>query len=215
MQNATQAQTPVFAAGGTTPAPPVTLNAGETLSVPMTFTPAALGLQTGNLTANTSGGAVNLPLDGEGVASTTPITASPPSIDFGTHAIGSAPSNATITFTNTGGSTLTITGLDNPVGPFTVTNPPATNGTVTIAAGDSLGIGVRFTPPSTSGAFTQTFNAQLRLVTDGGNVLVPLQGAAAPAAQITISPTTIDFGSVAIGQTATRSFTVGNAEEPR
>ena len=48
-------------------------------------------------------------------------------------------------------------------------------------------------------------------MTDGGNVLVPLQGAAAPAAQITISPTTIDFGSVAIGQTATRSLTVGNA----
>ena len=48
-------------------------------------------------------------------------------------------------------------------------------------------------------------------MTDGGTVLVPVQGSAAPAAQITISPTSIDFGSVAIGQTATRSFTVGNA----
>ncbi len=37
-----------------------------------------------------------------------------------------------------------------------------------------------------------------------------VQGSAAPGAQIAISPTTIDFGSVTIGQTMTRSFTVGN-----
>jgi outer membrane protein assembly factor BamB len=61
VQNATQAQTPVFAKGTSTPATPVTLNAGQQLTVPMTFTPAALGLQSGTLIANTSGGAVSLP----------------------------------------------------------------------------------------------------------------------------------------------------------
>ena len=211
VQNATQASINVFdAAGTTTPALPATLNAGEDLTVPLTFTPAALGLQTGTLTANTDQGAVNLPLDGDGVASTVPVTATPPSVDFGTLAIGGPASNTTITFTNTGGSTFAITGLDDPAGPFTVLNPPATDGSVTVAPGDSIGIGVRFTPPSTSGAFVQTFTGQLRLDTDVGTALVPVQGAAAPGAQITISPTTIDFGSVAIGQTMTRSFTVGN-----
>ncbi|HTK16204.1 MAG TPA: choice-of-anchor D domain-containing protein [Acidimicrobiia bacterium] len=211
VQNATSSQTPVFAAGTTTPALPVTLNAGEDLTVPLTFTPAALGLQTGTLTANTDAGAVNLPLDGDGVASTVPITATPPSVDFGTRAVGDPPSNTTITFTNTGGSTFTITGLEAPVGPFTVTNAPATDGTVTVAPGGSIGIGVRYTPPSTSGAFVQTFTGQLRLITDVGTALVPVQGSAAPPAQISISPASIDFGSVALGHTETRSFTVGNA----
>jgi hypothetical protein len=211
LQNATQASIKVFGlAGPTTPVLPATLNAGENLTVPLTFTPAALGLQTGTLTANTDQGAVNLPLDGDGVASTVPITTTPPSVDFGTLPIGGPASNSTITFTNTGGSTFAITGLDDPGGPFTVLNAPATDGSVTVAPGDSIGIGVRFTPPSTSGAFVQTFTGQLRLVTDAGTALVPLQGAAAPGAQIAISPTTIDFGYVTIGQTMTRSFRVGN-----
>jgi hypothetical protein len=211
VQNATSAQIPVFAAGTPTPATPVTLQAGDDLTVPLTFTPAQLGLQSGTLTANTSAGAVNLPLDGDGVASTVPITATPPTIDFGTLPVGGPASNTTITFTNTGGSTFTITGLDDPVGPFTVLNPPATDGSVTVDPGDSIGIGVRFTPPATSGAFVQTFNGQLRLITDAGTALVPVKGSAAPGAQISISPTTIDFGPVAIGQTAARSFIVTNA----
>jgi hypothetical protein len=211
VQNTTPAQTPVFAAGTTTPALPVTLSAGQTLTVPLTFTPAKLGLQSGTLTANTNAGAVNLPLNADGVASTVPITSTPPSVDFGTLPIGGPPSNTTITFTNTGGSAFTVTGFDDPVGPFTVTGAPATDGSVTIQPGGTIGVGLRFTPPSTSGAFVQTFNGQMLMETNVGTALVPVQGSAAPGAQISISPTTIDFGSVAIGQTATRSFTVGNA----
>ena len=211
VQNATSAQNPVFVAGATNPALPVTLNAGQQLTVPLTFAPAVLGLQTGTLTANTNAGAVNLPLDGVGVAPTVPISTAPASVNFGTRAIGSAPASTTIAFTNTGSTPFAITGLTAPVGPFTVTGAPATDGSVSVAAGDSIGIGVTFTPPATSGSFTQTFSGQLKLETDVGNVLVPVRGAAAPPAQITISPTSLQFGAVALGQTMTRSFTVGNA----
>ena len=68
------------------PALPATLAAGDQLTVPLTFAPAAPGLETGTLTANTNEGAVDLPLDGLGVAPTVPIGSTPPSVDFGTHA---------------------------------------------------------------------------------------------------------------------------------
>ena len=45
---------------------PTSLTAGQTLTVPLTFSPAAIGLETGTLTANTDAGAVDLPLGGLG-----------------------------------------------------------------------------------------------------------------------------------------------------
>ena len=56
----------------------------------------------------------------------------------------------------------------------------------------------------------QTFTGQLTLETSVGDVLVPVQGAAAPPAQITISPTSLHFGAVGIGHAAVLTFTVGN-----
>ena len=210
VDNATSAQTPVFAAGATDPALPASLTAGQTLTVPLTFSPAAIGLETGTLTANTGAGAVDLPLSGLGAAPTAPISSTPPAVDFGTHAIGGSPASTTITFTNTGADPFTVTGVDDPVGPFTITDPPATDGSVTVAPGDSIGLGVTFTPPATSGNFTQTFTAQLTLETDVGDVLVPVRGAAAPPAQISISPAALHFGAVSVGQAELLSFRVSN-----
>jgi hypothetical protein len=210
VDNSTSAQNPVFTTGATNPVLPATLTAGQQLTVPLTFTPAALGLETGSLTANTAAGAVDLPLDGVGVAPTVPIGSAPASVDFGTLPAGGTPSSTTISFTNNGSGPFTVTGLEDPVGPFAVTGAPATDGSVTVAAGDSIGLGVTFTPPSSSGDFVQTFTGQLRLDTDIGNVLVPVRGSAAPPAQIAISSTSLHFGAVALGQTELQSFTVSN-----
>jgi len=69
---------------------------------------------------------------------------------------------------------------------------------------------VTFTPPVTSGNVAQTFTGQLTLQTDAGDALVPISGTAAPPAQISITPTHLDFGYVARDQSVTKTFTVGN-----
>ena len=211
VENGAGAQQPVYAAGDPSPALPATFGAGQQLTVPLTFTPAALGVQTGMLTVNTSAGPVSAPLAGTGLSPTVPIGSSPAALDFGTLPIGGAPATSTETFTNNGSSPFTVTGLTDPGGPFTVTNAPATDGSVTVDPHDTIGLDVTFTPPATSGDFVQTFTGQLTLQTDVGSVLVPVTGRAAPPAQITISPTRLDFGTVALGQSVTESFTVGNA----
>jgi hypothetical protein len=67
-----------------------------------------------------------------------------------------------------------------------------------------------FTPPATSGDFVQSFNDHLVIKTNAGAATVPLEGSAAPHPQIAISSLNIDIGTVAIGQSGTVSFTVGN-----
>ncbi len=200
--------TPEFSEGAPSQILPVQLTNGQQITVPLTFTPSQLGAQSGTLTASTDQGVVNLPLAGTGTAPTTPIQSSPPSIDFGTLPSGGSPSATSVSFTNNSSGSFTVTGVGAPGAPFTLVGAP-TNGTV-VGAGQSIGIGVRFTPPHTSGNFAQTFNGQLTLQTDIGNVLVPVRGAAAPPAQIAITPTSLKFGSVALGHTATLSFKVSN-----
>ena len=64
---------------------------------------------------------------------------------------------------------------------------------------------VEYTPPSTSGNFTQIFNDVLDIATSAGTAAVPLVGGAAPAAQIAITTLKLEFGKVALGQSASES----------
>jgi hypothetical protein len=200
-----------FSAGTPTPALPVGRTAGQQVTVPLTFSPTNTGGRTALLTVNTSAGAVNVPLAGTGLSPTIPVGSSPSAVDFGTRPIGGPPATSTVSFRNNSGSSVTITGLTDPGGPFTVTDAPATDGSVSIAPTSSVSLHVTFTPPQTSGNVAQTFTGQLTLQTDAGDALVPISGTAAPPAQISITPTHLDFGYVARGQSVTKAFTVGNS----
>jgi hypothetical protein len=211
LENITPGASTAFTALTPTPRIPATLQAGETLTLPISFDPEILGGQSATLTITTGVGTLSLPVNGTGLPAASPIQTSPSSLDFGTVAIAGAPATLVASFTNETSEAQTVTGLSTASGnslPFSLLDVeplPAT-----IAPGATQTVTVEFTPPSTSGNFTQIFNDDLVISTTAGNVEVPLVGGAAPPAQIAITTLALPFGSVAIGQDRMESFTVGN-----
>jgi hypothetical protein len=197
----------------TTPplAAPVPLTSGGQLAVHVTFDPQLVGGQQGTLTLTTNLGTVSVPVGGRGIPEGVPITATPPSLNFGLQPIGGDAVGATVSFQNTSSSSVTVDSVYIESGspaPFSVgvlADPlPA------IAAKGTLSVPVVFTPPGTSGDFVQSFNDHLVIATNAGEATVPLEGSAAPPPQIAISSLRLDVGTVAIGQSGIVSFTVGN-----
>jgi hypothetical protein len=134
------------------------------------------------------------------------ISVSSASLDFGNVTVGQTPAMS-ITITNKGGGTLTVTGLSAPNGPFSLVSPPAVPFNVP-AAGTTLT--VRFSPTS-PGAQSSAFS----IASNGSNKAVAVNltgtGVAAPAVpSISVSPASLSFGSVTVGQTPALSLTVTN-----
>jgi PQQ-like domain len=186
---------------------PATLSSGQTITVPITFTPDVLGDNTGTLTANVSSGTATVSLDGQGLASTATLTASPDAANFRPQLIGGAKISQKVTFTNVSGSPLDITGFSTPALPFAVPNPPADGA---LGAGDSVSITVDFSPPGSSGDFDHVFGGVATLETSSGDFGVPVSGSADPPAQITTVPNTLNFGNVPVGSSAVLHFDVGD-----
>ncbi|WP_433615892.1 choice-of-anchor D domain-containing protein [Dactylosporangium sp. CA-139114] len=187
--------------GVTAPALPVSLTTGQTLAVPVRFTPTAAGGAAGSLTFTTDAGTVALDLHGTG---TKPgLGATPAALSFGTVPTG-ASKTLGVSITNTGTSAVTVTGSTAPAAPFSATGFPATG--TTIAAGASVSVSVRYAPTAPgnhTGSITVTSSA--------GPVTVPLSGTAvAGAAHLTITPNPVAFGSVVVGTSATQTFDIAN-----
>jgi len=209
LQNGTTGASSAFSAGTPSPMLPVTLQAGETVSVPVTFRPEVLGGQVATLTVTTANGTVSLPVSGLGLSDAKgPIGTSPDHVNFGTLAIGSKPAIQKLTFTNNSSGPVTLSDILLPNGPFSlqgVERLPAP-----LAKGASTSLTVTFTPPRTSGDFPQVFTADVTAKTTAGNAVVPLLGTAAPPALMGVSTTSVSFGRVALGQSRIESFTVGD-----
>jgi F5/8 type C domain/Abnormal spindle-like microcephaly-assoc'd, ASPM-SPD-2-Hydin/Protein of unknown function (DUF1573) len=187
--------------GTTPPALPVSLTTGQTLSVPVRFTPTATGGATGSLAFSTDSGVVSEDLHGNGTQ--TGLGATPSSLVFDTVPTG-AHNTIGVSIVNTGTSSVTITGSTAPAAPFTATGFPA-NGS-TIAAGASVSVSVTYTPTV---AGTQT--SSLSVASNAGSVTVPISGdAVTGASHLSITPNPVAFGSVPVGQTATQTFDITN-----
>jgi hypothetical protein len=156
---------------------PATLSAGQTITVPVTFTPNAIGALSGTLTANNTGPTAVVSLSGQGLGTTTPLSASPASVDFGTQPIGGPAVSQIVTFTNVSSNPVAITGFTAPALPFTVPTPL---GNVTLNHGDTVSFTVIFSPPGSSGNFVHVFDGVATLITNAGNLGVPVTGSALP-----------------------------------
>ena len=189
----------------TTLATPVTLTKGQTLSVPISYTPTTWGASTGSLTFTTSAGSVAMDLHGQG---TQPgLGATPSSLDFGQVRTGAA-KELGVNILNTGTADETITGVTAPTGSFSATNLPA-SGTV-LAAGASLTVPVTYTPTAGTDAGLDE-SSQLMVSSDQGSVSVPMTGTALSGQpHLSLDPALVDFHTVAVGQSVTRTFTVAN-----
>ena len=133
-------------------------------------------------------------------------------MNFGVRPIGGGPIVATVSFQNTSTSSVAVDSLAMESGspaPFSIRNVP--HPLPNLAPQATLTVPVVFSPPRTSGDFVQNFADHLVVTTSAGKATVPLEGSAAPDPQISISSLSLNVGTVALGQSGTVSFTVGNA----
>jgi hypothetical protein len=183
---------------------PITLSPGQSVSFSTTFSPTSAGSVTGNLaiTSNASNPALNVLLSGTGVAPGQ-LTASPASLAFGSVPVGST-QTLPETLTNSGGTSVTISAAG-------ATSSFSTNGLsvpVTLNPGQSVSFTVAFSPTSaasTNGGLTVTSNAP------NSSLNLPLAGTGTSPGHLASNPTSLNFGSVPSGTTATLSETLTNS----
>ncbi|WP_051809027.1 lectin-like domain-containing protein [Actinoplanes subtropicus] len=194
---------PPFAA--TAPALPVTLTAGQTISVPVSFSPTSPGSFTGALRFAVIEAGVGQTLGAglQGTAIKPGLTAMPATLDFGDIAVGTD-KYLTVNITNTGTTDETVTAVTGPAAPFTVTGLPAV-GTV-LGPGQSVGASVTYRPEA-AGADTSS----ITVTGPQGDATAALTGTGATGvAQLSITPESLSFGAVPIGGSATRTLAVAN-----
>ncbi len=192
-----------FALGSPSTALPATLGAGQTIQVPVTFAPGSTGALAATLTATMSGGAkATFALSGEGQAAAARLEVTPPLVTFGGTTVGT-PISATATFRNVGGTPMKIEAIEAPQAPFSVEGAPPVGST--IAPGSSVTLTVTFEPSATG-----TFNGQIGLQTSGGDEAIGLSGSAGLPGALEIDNESLEYGSVEVGDTASRSFSITN-----
>ena len=126
-----------------------TLNAGGgSCTMNIYFTPSVIGAETGQLsiTDNAANSPQLVTLKGSGIASATAVTVNPTSLPFGNLTVGTVSSAKTVTITNTGTQTLTISKISTS-GDYLQTN---TCGALQIPnvlnVGQSCAVSVSFQP---------------------------------------------------------------------
>jgi len=179
---------------------PVTLSAGQSTSFSVTFTPVSAGSLTGNvtITSNASNPTLTIPLSGTGVTPGT-LSSNPTSLSFGSVTVGSNQSLSE-TFTNTGGSSVTISQVGISGAGLSLSGITAP---VTLTAGQSANFSVTFTPVS---AGSVTGNVTITSNASNPTLTIPLSGTGAAAAgQLGVTPTTLALGSVVVGTSGSAS----------
>jgi iron transport multicopper oxidase len=191
-----------FSVTSTSPALPATLSSGQTIKVGVKFSPTQTGPVGGALNAETSQGSGSFSLSGTGQASGPDLSTSPPTIAFGGVAVGET-SSGSATFSNVGSAPLKINAETVPAAPFAASGMPAVGSE--IAPGASVTVTVTYHPTAEG-----SFHDEVGLETTGGNGAVPVSGSAGPPGVLKITSESNEYGEVAVGQTATKSFTISN-----
>jgi len=179
---------------------PLILPAGQSVEVSVIFTPTVKGWTSGTLTftSNASNASLVVPMGGGGVG-TEMLTATPASLNFGQVAVGKS-ATLSVVLTNTHSGNDTLTGLVPQGAGFTVSGPSMP---LTLAAGQSVKLSVTFAPPTSGLTGGSVF-------VSGAYLNVPFYGTGTgtTVGQLTVNPTSINFGSVEVGTTATQSSTL-------
>jgi iron transport multicopper oxidase len=184
------------------PSTPATLATGQTLTVPVTFTPTRVGIRSAAIIAQTDSGPVSTTVTGVGRRPTAVLSLSPQTVSFGGAPINQVLST-TVTIANVGGAGLVINGVTAPGSPFSASGmPPA--GTM-LAPNTSVTVTVTFAP-TVVGMFTD----EMKLDTSAGPGHVPVSGTAALPGNLVVSPNGLFFGTVPVGQSKTMEFQVQN-----
>jgi hypothetical protein len=175
-----------------------TLAANSQCVETVTFTPTAGQAYSGNLTI--TNGTLNAVAGLSGTGLLTADQTSLSTLNFGNETIGVTSAAQSVQLANTGNTPVTINQIST-TGPYSATQ----NCGSSLAVGGTCTVNVTFTPTtinSNPGVLSFNTNAGTQAVTLSGNG----QGAVLGAA-----PTSLAFGNVGAGQSATQSFTLTNS----
>lgn len=181
---------------------PFTLAAGQSKTFSVTFTPQSSGAASGSLAivSNASNPSLSIPLT---ASSATPgvLSTSDSSLTFGNVPVaGSATQSETLT--NTGGSTVTVTQANVSGSAFRTSGLSLP---LTLSPGQSFTFGAVFSPTA-GGSIT----GSISVVSDASDstVTISLAGTATVPGQLALSPASLNFGTVTVGQTKSLPATI-------
>jgi Abnormal spindle-like microcephaly-assoc'd, ASPM-SPD-2-Hydin len=182
---------------------PQALAPGQSAAYLVTFTPQSQGSVSGNVTFSSNGSnpTLNVALSGTAVSPGT-LAANPTSDNFGTVQVGTTQS-VYQTITNSGGASVTISQASATGAGFGITGLGLP---LTLSPGQSVTFTASFSPTtvgSTAGSITILSNATDPTLTIG------LSGAGAAQGQLTITPSSEDFGTVTVGTNTSKSGSIG------
>jgi len=183
---------------------PVTLSAGQNATFSAQFAPSAMGSASGSvsITSNAPGSPLAIALSGTGVQ--PQLAATPSSASFGNVITGNSNSQ-TIKLSNPGSASITISQASVSGSGFSLTGITVP---LTIAGASSATFNVAFTPTaagSVIGAVSLVSNAP------GSPLTIALSGTGVTATfLLTANPTTLSFGNVNLGSSATQTVTLTN-----
>jgi hypothetical protein len=148
-----------------------------------------------------------------GSLSSANVTANPTSLTFGNQAQGTTSASQPVVITDVGTTSVTITGIAASTN-FGETNTCPTTLTSGGGTGSNCTVAVTFTPTATgtlTGTVTVTYTNTGSTTPQTTTITLTGTGTAATAGTISISPTSLTFGSQAVGTTsATQTVTVNN-----
>jgi hypothetical protein len=116
---------------------------------------------------------------------------------------GTRSSSVAVSNVATDGSRITLSGIDVSGAGFRMGNTPSLP--LVLAAGESVTLGIDFSPVSKGSA-----SGKVSIMSDAANPVLPvsLSGSGNSGGQITVSPSTMNFGSVAVGGTSVLNGTL-------
>ena len=177
---------------------PTALTSGSTCLVNVRFSPTTDGITNGTLTVKYNGfltSSLVVPLQGEASG----LSISPVSLAYGTQLVTATPVTKTVTITGATTYSATSATLDGSAA-FTIASNTCTGAITT-----SCAIGITFAPTSaTLGALKNTL-----IIHDNDPTNPQLVALTGTGTEVTLTPTTLAFGTVASGST-TLSVTVKN-----
>ena len=184
------------------PALPLALKAGETLKASVVFTPTVPAIRAGTVDVVSSAGSASVVLEGRGEEANALLTAAPKTISFEGLARGRTRTK-NVVLSNAGAQPLTFQSLTAPAAPFAASNLPAVG--ATLAPGAQVTVTLTFAPTAVG-----NYSGSLVVGSSGGEVTVFLAGAGGEPPALAITPPNLDFGTVLVGESVTRSFNVTN-----
>lgn len=186
----------------TSPTLPVSVAAGQSTTLTISFTPDAATAFSATLTVSSDGSnpSATVSLSGSG---TGPLAISPTSEAFGSVTVGSSKSQV-VTITNNDSSSVSISQISVSGAAFSISGISTP---VALAVSKSTTFTVTFAPTASgnaSGTVTITSNATNPTVT------MAVSGTGVAPGALGANPTSLPFGNVNVGSTGTLSETITN-----